>query len=186
MGCSFQRLENLQSIIFQLPENITLSDMSRVVVCQMIHYSINSNNFIKLSLDKPFNNGIDLVINRPIVLRQYFGTQVQLSSNNDEPTRYYTYGSGSSTFAVRMDPHNFVTREINPSIKYIANELHKSLFLNSNDFNLAGVNLSKIFDHCTVLVYYAGNKSKEESSLGYYTDCVYYVSDGKCVNQTHN
>ena len=73
-----------------------------------------------------------------------------------------------------------------PSLKYIANELHEILCSNRYDFNLAGVNFSKLVNHCTVLIYYAGDKLKENPSLGYYTDCVYYVSDGKYVEEPNS
>ena len=47
--------------------------------------------------------------------------------------------------------------------------------------NLTSVNLSLEFNHCTVLIYYAGEHLKKKSSLGYHTDCVYSASNGKYV-----
>ena len=117
--------------------------MSRVVIDQLIRSLITSKHGIKLSLDKLCNNGIDLNITRPAVLRQYFGTQLQSSSNNDKHTRSYTYGLGTGTSSVGMGPYSFVTREMTPGMKYIANELREILCSNMHDFNLVGVDLSK-------------------------------------------
>ena len=68
-------------------------------------------------------------------------------------------------------------------MKYIANDLHETLCSNKHDLNLAGVDLSKVFNYCTMLVYYVGEKFKEKLSLGYHIDCIYYVSDEKYVEK---
>ena len=68
---------------------------------------MNSKCGIKVSLDKPLNNDICLNIFRPAVLRQYFGKEVD---NIDGKLKRCTYGSGTGSSSVGMDPHKFVTR----------------------------------------------------------------------------
>ena len=51
--------------------------------------------------------------------------------------------------------------------------------------NLKGVDLSTKFNHCTVLLYYAGEGLKKSTSLGYHTDCVYSPNTGEYMNK-HN
>ena len=71
-------------------------------------------------------------------------------------------------------------------MKYIANELHDILCSNRYDFNLASVDLSKAFNHCTVIIYYDGDKLKEKSSLGYHIDCVFSVYNRKYVEESNS
>ena len=70
--------------------------------------------------------------------------------------------SGTGISSVGIYHHDFVTREMTPGMKYTDNELHEILCSNRHDSNLAGVNLIKAFNHCTVLVYYASGKSKDK------------------------
>ena len=143
---------------------------------------MNSVDGIKLSIDTPLNNGECLNIHRPAVLRQYFGKEVSI--NTDNVTRY-TYGSGSGTSSVGMDPHNFVTRSLSDGMIYMIDDIYKMLNNNHKLLNLTGVDLSTKFNHCTVLLYYAGEGLKKSTSLGYHTDCVYSPNTGEYMNK-HN
>ena len=70
---------------------------------------MNSADGIKLSIDKPLNNSECLNIHRPALLKQYFGKELSTTTENVEMR---TYGSGSGTSSVGMDPRNFVTRSL--------------------------------------------------------------------------
>ena len=48
-------------------------------------------------------------------------------------------------------------------------------------FGLNSVDLSRIFNHCTILMYYASDSIKKESKLGTHCDCTYSVHTGKFV-----
>ena len=63
----------------------------------------------------------------------------------------------------------------------MAKDLHEIINQNRELMNLTSVNLSLEFNHCTVLIYYAGEHLKKKSSLGYHPDCVYSASNGKYV-----
>ena len=93
-----------------MPHNTLLHDHSRKIIDEIIRSPINSKWGIKLSLEKPLNNDIQLNILRPAVLRQYYGMNIE---EEVDKVKCYTYGSGSGTSSVGMDPHNFVTRPWN-------------------------------------------------------------------------
>jgi len=147
---------------------------------------INSSEGIQLSLDTPLNNTKNLNTLRPAVLRQYFGDDVDVISKSQKFVRRYTYGFGSGTSSVGMDPLNFVTRKMTPEMKYIGRNLHQLLIKNRSLFNLDGVNLEQCFNHCTVISYYASGDLKKQSSLGMHTDCVYSPRDGKFTKKMNS
>ena len=149
---------------------------SRSIIDELICSKINSKYGIKLSLDKPLNNDMELNITRPAVLRQYYGLETSIC--NDRVERY-TYGSGTGTTSVGMDPDNFVTRTMNQEMLEMSSHIYKMLCENKNIFNLKDVDMKVPFNHCTVLIYYAGEGLKKHSKLGYHTDCVYSPATGK-------
>ena len=150
--------------------------LSRKVVDELITSPLNSKYGIKVSLDKPLNNDICLNIFRPAVLRQYFGKEV---ANIDGKLKRCTYGSGTGSSSVGMDPNNFVTRAFTKDLIAMTNDIHDMLRNNKKLFNMIGVDLSQKFNHCTILIYYAGEGLKKYTSLGYHTDCVYSPSTGE-------
>lgn len=97
-------------MVCQLPKHTLLHDFSRKIIDEIVRSPINSQSGIKLSLDKPLNNDIDLNILRSAVLRQYYGMNI---IEGVDQVKRYTYGSGSGTSSVGMDPLNFVTRPWN-------------------------------------------------------------------------
>ena len=80
-----------------------------------------------------------------------------------------------------MDPNNFVTRAFNKDLIAMTDDIHYLLCNNKRLFNMVGVDLSQKFNHCTILIYYAGEGLKKYTSLGYHTDCVYLPSTGECI-----
>ena len=157
--------------------NTLLYDLSRKVVDELITSPINSKSGIKLSLDKPLNNDICLNIFRPAVLRQYYSKDV---ANIDGKLKRCTYGSGTGSSSVGMDPNNFVTRSFNKDLSTMTDDIYDMLCYNKKTFNMLGVDLSQKSNHCTILIYYAGEELNKYTSLVYHTDCVYSPSTGKC------
>ena len=137
---SCQHFDDLLSIVCQLPENTSLYDLSRKVADELISSPINSKCGIKLSLDKSLNNDICFNIFRPTVLRQYYGTEV---ANIDGNLKRCTYGSGTVSSSVGMDPHNFVTRLLNKEMNEMKDDIHDLLCNNRNKFNMIGIDLSE-------------------------------------------
>ena len=158
-------------------------EYSRCIIEELISSPINSDRGIKLSLDTPLNNGLGLNILRPAVLRQYYGVEIEKEHGH---VKCYTYGSGSGTSSVGMDPRNFVTRSWNKWILHMSNDIHNVLCQNLEKFNMVGCNMTQKFNHCTILIYYAGHGLKEYTSLGYHTDCVYSATTGEYVSELNS
>ena len=173
----------LKSLVCQLPKDNALYDLSRCVIDQLISHPVNSANGIKLSIDKPLNNDECLNIHRPAVLRQYFGKEV---SRTTETAIRHTYGSGSGTSSVGMDPHNFVTRSLSDEMLCMIEDIHKMLTTSNTLLNMEDVDLISKFNHCTVLLYYAGEGLKKSTSLGYHTDCVYSPVTGDYISKNNS
>ena len=171
------------SMVVQLPKNTLLFDLSRAIINEIICSPINSDSGIKLSLDKPLNNEIDLNVLRPAVLRQYFGKEIR---NVNGKAKRYTYGSGSGTSSVGMDPHNFVTRALNSKMIAMIDDINDMLHSNNEVFKMTGVDIDQKFNHCTILIYYAGEGLKEYTKLGYHTDCVYSPSTGEYETKSNS
>ena len=123
-------------------------DLSRTVIDELIRSSMNSKCGIKLSLDKPLNNDIDLTILRPAVLRQYFGKEVEKINGR---FKRCTYGSGTGS-SVGMEPHNFVTRSLSNEMIAMMEDTHEMLCNNRKKFNMIGVDLNQKINHCTILI----------------------------------
>ena len=71
-----------------------LGDQYRSAIDKLVYPPINSTNSINISLDKPMNMNTSLNIERLVVLRQYFGKNVNQTVNAScRSVSMYTYGS---------------------------------------------------------------------------------------------
>ena len=85
-----------------------------------------------------------------------------------------------------MDPRNFVTRVMSEEMSALSKDLHNLFLKNRLYFKLEDANLSLLFNHCTVILYNAGEYLKESSKLGIHSDCVYSVRDGCYVKNDNS
>ena len=173
-------------MVIQFPSHTSLSNSSRSIIDQLICSDINSANGIRLSLDTPLNNPPMLNILRPAALWQYYSINIEQLSGDSNSVRRYTYGSGTGSSSVGMDPCNFVTRVMSEEMLALSKEVHNLLLKNRSYFKLEDANLSLHFNHCTVILYYAGENLKESSKLGIHSDCVYSVRDGCYVKKDNS
>lgn len=88
----------------------------RIIIHTLIMSSINSSDGINFSLDTLLNNTKSLNILRPVILRQYYGSDVAVIHKSDTFVRPYTYSDGSGTLSVGMDKLNFVTKKVLPKM----------------------------------------------------------------------
>ena len=56
--------------------------MNRVITDKLICSPINFNHGIRLSLNKPVNNGISLIVNKPAVWRQCLKEEIMSTPDN--------------------------------------------------------------------------------------------------------
>ena len=163
----------LASIVAQLSNCSEIALCARHIITKIIRSPINSNEGIKLSLDTPLNNPASLNILRPAVLRQYFGKSLLMNTVSKNQIKRYTYGSGSGTSSVGMDKYNFVTRPMEPYMEKLSSDIHTFLTQNNKYYNLETVDMTHQFNHCSVILYYAGEGLKKSAKLGFHSDCVY-------------
>lgn len=173
-------------MVIQLDSSDLMGIYARNVTHTLITMPINSKHGIKLSLDTPLNNTKNLNTIRPACLRQLFANDVDVIRRSKKFVRRFTYGFGSGTSSVGMDPYNFVTRRMSPEMQYIGTKLHELLQRNRVFFNLEGVDLDQQFNHCTVIIYYADDCLKKQASLGMHCDCVYSPHDGKFKKKSNS
>ena len=181
-----QRNDHLASLVIHMEKTNQLSQAARDIIQKIIHSPINSKDGIKLSWDTPLNNQRCLNILRPAVLRQYYGANVDVINESNHFIKRYTYGYGSGTSSVGIDPFNFVTRKMTKEMEYIGTELHEILSKNQKFLNLESADLSQKFNHCTVIMYYTGTNLKQSSSLGMHCDCIYSPKDGSFVRKANS
>lgn len=89
---------------------------ARNIIHILIVSSINSSDGIKFSLDILLNNPKLLNILSPVALRQYYCNDIDVIWKSEKCVRHYTYGFGSSTSSIGIDPLNFVKRKTTPEI----------------------------------------------------------------------
>lgn len=71
-------------------------------------------------------------------------------------------------------------------MKSMSVELKKLLIKNKSYFKVDDVNLDLPFNHCTVLVYYAGESLKNHARMGMHSNCVYSVQNGCYVKKDNS
>lgn len=133
------------------------------IIGSLVLHDLNSENGIRLSLDKPLGcNHYLSNLERPAVLRQYFGRTLP------NKTRY-SYGNGTGSKTVGTHPNHLVTRDMTPNMMTIAGDIYKILNDNSTNTSMC----IERPNHCTVLFYYHKAFNITNKMLGYHTDNVY-------------
>ena len=105
---------------------------------------------------------------------------------NDATKIRYTYGSGTGSGSVGMDPYHFVARKMTSSMHYISSELHQILNSSVTFFRLEDVDMSTKFNHYTVIIYYTSKTLKDNSTLAFRSDYMYSVSGGKYISLSNS
>ena len=144
----------------------------------LITNPLNSLKGIAITAERPYGT-LKLNVDRPAVLRQYYGMDV-IDKKSKEIIGRRTYGINENVTMIGTDPTGFVTKPFGYYLLKISNVLTKHLRENIKLFSLEHADLSKVFNHCTILLYYAKSNLKRYSSLGYHTD-VTYDHNGKYI-----
>ena len=135
-------------------------------------------------MDSPYGKNSQLNIYRPSVLRQYFGKDV--SKTETSSTMRYTYGNGSGCSTLGIDPSRFMTRPFTSDMYVLSDLIHQFLLKNKATLGLDNVYLGDGFNHCTVLLYYAGEGLRKESFLRPHCDCTYSVHNGNFMQNLNS
>ena len=78
---------NLSSIIFDLSHRADISDWANTVLHNLFCSDIDSEQGLRLTVEKVMNNPTILNLERPPVIRQYFEKKMRAQKNR------YTYGA---------------------------------------------------------------------------------------------
>ena len=174
-----QRDDNLLSIVISLPNLSLLSCVAKKICDRIISSPIDLKDGIHITVDKPYGRNPKMNVYQPTVLRQYLGCDVDSKTTINGYTNRFTYGTGTGSTTLGIDATNFKTRPFTPEITLMSSLLHDFISVNRKRLNLDTVHLGDSFNHCTILLYYAGDGLKKESLLSPHCDCTYSVHNGK-------
>ena len=136
---------------------------------------INSRHGISVVGQKTRFNYENLNVCMPQVLQQHYGQDNRV---NEYTSIRNTYGYNITRKTVISDPSRIFTKPFGTSMATMANMFHKVLCSNKDELNLNNVDLSTVFNHCSILVYYSIPSVKEVSSMGWHAD-ITHDADGK-------
>ena len=88
---------NLSSIVFDLSHRADISDWDNTVLNSLVCSNIDSKKELRRTVEKIMNNPPILNLERPVVIRQYFGKE------NDSIKNRNTHGTSSSSRAIPVD-----------------------------------------------------------------------------------
>ena len=128
----------------------------------------DTNNGISIVADAPECNCAMLNVKRPGVLRQYYGFNLEDFKNNT--VKRVAYRSHISFKSEGSDPFKLVIKPFDERMTSIARYFHNFLKINKTHLELDKVDLSSMFNSCTVLMYHSLLDIKKESSMGWHCD----------------
>ena len=123
-----ERELDFRSIQIGLPSMNPLPSLCGIVLDNLMLTPIDTLGGLSVVCEQPMGNPVKLNIKRPGVLRQYYGKNIGVPSNN-MITRV-TYGYRSKRNGVNTDPNKFVTKPFDKYLHYIAIYLKEYLSLN--------------------------------------------------------
>ena len=172
-------------MVIHLPKNVyAISLLARQICERLISAPIGSKDGIHVTMDSPYGKNPLLNIYRPSVLRQYYGQDMSIIDSCQ--TLRYTYGNGSGSNTCGIDPSRFMTRPFTSYIQKFSALIHQFLMTNRSSLHLDNVFLGDGFNHCTILLYYAGDGLRRESFLRPHCDSTYSVHTGKFMHNLNS
>ena len=144
----------------------------KLSIHKLITSRINTIDGISVSAECVY--GTDCVnIIRPAVVRIYYGRDLNSGKFVMNKKKRMSYGVNFVSHDVGADPNKFITKPFNYHLHKIADYIYNLLITKRVQLDLQTVDLTNIFNHCTKLLYYAGDKLKKCASMGFHTDITY-------------
>ena len=122
-----------------------------------------------------------LNILQPAVLRQFYGLKVDDSCLQRCWIQIYLWFRIRCIFSRDGSPQ-FCNKDNDGRYDANGNRVIWFIGKNTSYFQPKSSNIDNPFDHCTVIVFYAGNDLKNVLTLGLQSDCVYSAKDGCLKN----
>ena len=150
---------------------------------KLITSPIDSLDGISVVTEKPMNNPIMLNTIRPAVMRQYYGLSRGKDTNGCIKRATYGYCNGLNSLGT--DPAKYITKPFDSDMIGMSLYLQAYLKLNVDAFNFNDLDLSRIFNSCTVLIYNCGDDLKKDANMGWHTD-VKYNNSGNFIKNINS
>ena len=149
--------------------------LGRKLLYKLVTSELDTKDGISIVADAPeCNKNARLNIERPGVLRQYYGMNIAKIDTNT--IKRVAYRSHSSTCSEGSDPNKLVIKPFTYEISAMALYLHKFLGINENRLDLNGVDITHPFNSCSVLMYHTLANFKLESHMGWHRDSKFSVA----------
>ena len=123
---------------------------------------------------------------QPTVLRQYFSISANHTKCREVYTNRYSYGTGTGSKTLGIDPTNFKTRLFTNDIELLASQVHQFVLANRTKLNLDMAKLDKCYTCYTIINFYAGEGLKKEALLNKHCDNTYSVHTGKFIHSANS
>ena len=145
-------------------------DIARSFAMTLLQSDFDSFGGISVSVDMPFGVSGLMNINRPAVLRTYYGMNYRIISPNI--WERYSYGSTLTSGTLGMDPRKYSTKAMSAEMHDFGRVLQQYL-LKHNRFNeFTDQLLKKDLNHCTILIY-STHIPNVNCKLSYHCDSKY-------------
>ena len=176
-----QSHNDILSLVVKLPSNHMLYSLGKRIVDRLISSPVGSKDGIHATIDTPYGKNPMMNVYQPHVLRQYFSKNVDTKPCKDGYIYRYSYGTGTGSNTLGIDPTNFMTRPFSHEIDVMAKKVHEFVNRNRKRLNLTHAELGEGYNHMTIILYYAGEGLKKVSLLSKHCDCTYSVHNGKYI-----
>ena len=154
-----------------LPFDSPLFSFSKNIMNKLTTSPIDSLDGISVVTERPMNNPIMLNTIRPAVMRKYYGLSRGTETNGRIKRATYGYCNGQNSLGT--DPAKYITKPFDSDMIGMSLCLQSYLKQNIDAFNFNDLDLSRIFNSCTVLIYNCGDEIKKDANMGWHTDVKY-------------
>ena len=104
------------TVIFYLLLLNYLYSLGKRIVDRLISSPVGSKDGIHATIDTPYGKNPMMNVYQPHVLRQYFSKNVDTKPCKDGYIYRYSYGTGTGSNTLGIDPTNFMTRPFSHEI----------------------------------------------------------------------
>jgi len=170
----------IKSLLLEPSCKEELSILSKMVIRQLIVNPPDTFWGISIVVDNPECNKAMFNIERPGVLRQYYGCDI--NKIDEDTVQRVAYRSLISFSSEGSDPEKLIIKPFNTEMSIMANYFSNFLISNKDKFKLQNVDLSNSFNSCTILLYHALPNYKQQSSMGWHCDSKYSTT-GKFIEK---
>ena len=125
--------DDFKSLQTTLPHENPIHTCCAIISDKLLLTPIDTRGEISVVCEQPMGNPVMLNVNRPGLLRQYYGCDVCYKSHYIITRVLYGYGSKRNS--IRTDPSKFVTKPFDYNMLYMAPYIRRFFYRNATEFN---------------------------------------------------